>query len=71
MTTLEEEIVLWLNDHPGARKREIAGAMGMWHCSSEFMNAMHNLEDDGVIRHEVHNDPAQMEFYDEWYVVAP
>ena len=71
MNALEEKIMLWLCDYPGARKREIARAMGIWHCSLEFMSAMRSLESNGVIRHEVHNDPVQMEFYDKWYVVAP
>lgn len=71
MYTLEEKIMLWLCNHPGARKREIAGAMQMWHLSNAFREAMRNLENDGVIRYETYSDPAQMELYDKWFVVAP
>lgn len=71
MTELEEKIMLWLCDHPGARKREIAGGLQMWHMSDTFRNAMNSLENNGVIRYETYRDPAQMELYDKWYVVAP
>lgn len=65
---MREKILEYLSQRPGARKREIAGYLHVWLCSSEFTDLMHELEDEGHIYYETYRDPAQMEFYDKWYV---
>lgn len=63
-------IIEYLRNHPGARKREIARSIGVWVCDGAFLNAMYVLEDTmKVIRKELYSDPANMEFYDMFYLV--
>ena len=65
---MREKILEYLTQHPGARKREIAGNLHIWICDDEFRMTMNGLEDDGLIYYETYKDPAQMELYDKWYV---
>lgn len=66
---MAEKILDYLREHPGARKREIAGYLHIWLCDGFFMDVMHHLERANLIRYEVYRDPAQMEYYDKWYAV--
>ena len=66
---MREKILAYLRDHPGARKREIARHLGIWQCDSDFLLLMGLMADTGQIRYETHSDPAQMEYYDKWYVI--
>lgn len=66
---MSERILAYLHDHPGARKREIAGHLRVWVCDDFFIRVMHHLERANLIRSEIYRDPAQMEYYDKWYAV--
>lgn len=66
---MREQILSYLREHPGARKRSIANHLRVWQCSFEFLATMDDLCEDGLIREEIYRDPAQMEFYSKWYVV--
>ena len=66
---MNEKIINYLRKYPGARKREIAGHLHIWHCDHNFLRTMADLETDEKIRREPFKDPAQMEFYDKWYAV--
>lgn len=61
-------ILDYIHAHPGCRKREIASAINIWQCDKHFLEAMAYLEKSGEIYTITHNDPANMEFYDEWYI---
>lgn len=65
---MEEKILQFINSNPGTRKRYIASSLGVWVGNQAFLSTMHKLERDGKICHLTHHDPAQMEFYDEWYI---
>lgn len=64
---MEERILACLNRWPGARKREIAKKI---HCfvNGAFLRAFSEMENAGLIQHVIINDPANMEFYDKWYL---
>ena len=64
---MKERLLQIITEHPGLRKREIASYANVWFLNSEFMNAMYDLQDEGLIRRQTYNDPANMEFYDMWY----
>ena len=64
---METKILAYLKAHEGARKREIAHAIGTWQCNAEFLRAMHELEARNEIGAVCHRDAAQMELYDRWY----
>ena len=66
---MREQILSYLRENPGARKRSIASHLHVWQCSFEFLATMDDLCEDGLIREEPYRDPAQMEFYSKWYVV--
>ena len=66
---IAEQILNYLHDHPGARKREIAGHLHLWVCNEHFLIIMQHLERARLIRRETYSDPAQMEYYDKWYAV--
>lgn len=65
---MKQIILDYLRHNPGARKREIAGALGVWQCDREFLAAMTSLSNNGLITYKSYRDPALMEFYDRWYV---
>jgi len=64
---MKEKILTCLNRWPGARKREVATEI---HCpvNGTFLHSFSELEDIGFIHHVTVNDPANMEFYDKWYL---
>ena len=65
---MEEKILACLNRYPGSRKREIAGSLRIWLCDKLFLDTMNKLKNDGLIKYITINDPANMEFYDKWYL---
>lgn len=67
---MREKILAYLRDHPGARKREIAGHLHIWQCNSDFLLLMGLMTDTGQIRYETIHDIGNMEYYDKWYVVG-
>lgn len=66
---MEGKILVYLLSHPGARKREIAGALHVWQCNSDFLKTMSKLCNDGQICYETIHDIGNMEYYDKWYLV--
>lgn len=62
------QILNYLYDHPGRRQRYIASACKVWLCNAEFLGAIADLHDLGLIRNVSVNDPANMEFYYKWYL---
>lgn len=66
---MAEKILDYLREHPGARKREIAGHLHIWQCDEHFLIIMQHLKRANLIRYETYSDPAQMEYYDKWYAV--
>ena len=66
---MREKILEYLTNHPGARKREIASFLKVWQCSFEFLATIDDMCEDNLIRAESFSDPANMEYYDKWYVV--
>lgn len=67
--TLSEKMYDYISQHPGCRQRNIASACHVWLCSSEFLMTLHDLKREGKIRDETYSDPANMEYYNKWYVV--
>ena len=66
---MKEKIYNYIKANPGCRQREIASALHIWLCSKEFLNALHELQDEKKIGCSVFQDPAQMEYYYRWYLV--
>lgn len=68
MTTMRDDIKTILRKHPGIRKRQIAGYLHVWLADDAFLITMREMERAGEIRYESFSDPANMEFYDKWYI---
>lgn len=67
---MEKQIIDYIRNHPGCRKREIASDLNVWQCDPNFLRTMHDLESRGLIKAIPFSDPANMEFYDRWYCAA-
>lgn len=65
---MREKIIAYITEHPGCRKREIAYGLQIWQCNGTFLHTMSELSLNNVIRYETYHDPAQMEYYDKWYI---
>lgn len=63
---MKEKILNVLRNHPGLRKREIAAYVSCHHFT--FITLLYEMEEDGLVATKYHHDPAQMEFYDEYYI---
>lgn len=65
---MKEQILDILRKHPGLRKREIASYLGIHHF--KIMSLLDEMEmvDHSLVR-QYHHDPANMEFYDEYYAI--
>lgn len=65
---MKEQILTILHEHPGLRKREIASYLGIHHF--KIMSLLDEMEmvDHSLVR-QYHHDPANMEFYDEYYAI--
>ena len=68
--TLKNEILRYIMNHPGCRKRTIAEDIGIWQCDTQFLAAMCELEQEGRIKSTYHRIPENMEFYDTFSVVG-
>ena len=64
---MEEKILACLNRYPGARKRFIASEIRCF-VNGTFLCAFSEMENTGLIQRVTINDPANMEFYDKWYL---
>lgn len=65
---MKEEIMRIIAENPGVRKRHIAHLLGVWQCDHTFLRAMIDLEKEGLIFCRSFSDPANMEYYDKWYL---
>ena len=61
---MKEQIVNILLEHPGLRKREIAGYLCIHHFKILFL--LDEMEKEGLVVRKYHHDPANMEFFDEY-----
>ena len=64
---MKEKILACLNRWPGSRKREIATEIH-YPVNGIFLRTFSEMENNGLIQHVTINDPANMEFYDKWYL---
>ena len=53
--------------HPGIRLREIAGILRVW--NGDVVKPLWELKEEGLVRKEYFNDPANLDWYDMWFVV--
>ena len=65
---MEWKILEYVRDCPYCRQRYIAKACHTWFLNEDFLNALQRLYKGGFIDCRYHHDPAQMEFYNEWYL---
>lgn len=65
---MKEQILDILRERPGLRKREIAGYLCIHHF--KIISLLGRMEQEGLLVSEYHYDPANMEFYDKYYVRA-
>lgn len=65
---MKEKIYAYIKAYPHCRSRYIASTLHVWLCDIEYLSALQELYKEGKIDCEYHHDPAQMEFYNEWYV---
>ena len=65
---MKEQILNILREHPGLRKREIASYLSIHHF--KILSLLDEMEtvDHSLVR-QYHHDPANMEFYDEYYAI--
>ena len=63
----KQEIYEVIKNNPGIRKRYIAYELNTTVLA--LLDTMKHMVDQGMIRAEYHHDTANMEFYDEWYIV--
>ena len=68
--TLKNEILRYIMNHPGCRKRTIAEDIGIWQCDTQFLAAMCELEQEKMITSELFRDPANMDYYYKFYSYA-
>lgn len=66
MTITKEAILKVIEENPGLRKREIAGYLHVHHF--KILGLLDELEAEGKIRTVYHHEPANMEFYDRYYL---
>ena len=64
---MEKKILACLNRYPGARKRFIASEIHS-PVNGIFLRAFSEMENAGLIQCVTINDPANMEFYDKWFL---
>ena len=62
---MKEQILNILREHHGLRKREIASYLHVHHF--KIMALLDEMERDGLVVRMYFTDPANMEFYDEYY----
>ena len=64
---MKEKILSCLNRYPGARKRSIASEIHH-PIDGTFLRTFFEMEDNGLIKRITISDPANLEFYDKWYL---
>lgn len=62
---MKDEILNVIQNNPGIRKRYIASELNCW--VGDLLKPMSELEKDGLITHTTHNDPCNLEYYDQYY----
>lgn len=68
---MKEKIYAYIAAHPYCRQREIASSLRVWLCDADFLSALHGLYyEEHRIDFRTYVDSAQMEIYNEWYVVS-
>ena len=65
---MEEKILAYLNRWPGSRKRAIARGARIFSVDGQLLRTMSQMEKDGLIQRVTVKDPANMEFYDKWFL---
>jgi hypothetical protein len=65
---LMRQILLALRNDPYTRQRYIASACHVWLCSERFLDTMQYMFKCGLIDCVSVNDPAQMEYFNLWYL---
>ena len=68
MTDLTNTILECIAHNPGCRQRYIASYCHVWYLDSVFLKTLFALRDSGLIYSESYSDPAQMEYYNKWYI---
>lgn len=64
---LKAQIIVYLYDHPYTRLRYIASDL---HTTREkIIPALYELKKNGYVSYREHRDMANMELYDEWFVL--
>ena len=54
-----------VKENPGCRVRTLADIID--EPPLDVIDALGSLEDVGLVRHETHSEPANMQFYKKWY----
>jgi hypothetical protein len=67
---MKEQIIQYLMEHPESRKRAIAYHLKVWQCDTQFLAAMCELQQEGLIKSTYHRIPENMEFYDTFSVTG-
>ena len=65
---MENKILNYIAEHPYCRQREIARACHIWLCSQLFLDSLYNLYKNKLIDCEYFSDPANIEYYNKWYL---
>lgn len=65
---LMRQILLTLHNYSHIRQRYIANACHTWLCSERFLDTMQYMFKCGLIDCVSVNDPAQMEYFNLWYL---
>ena len=65
---MKEKILAYVEQFPGARKREIASAMGVWLCDRDFRDAIRELLDAKRLVSVTYSDPANMEWFEKLFI---
>lgn len=66
---MKEKVYKAICANPGQWKPFYASELHCWQCNKEFLKAFYELLSEGRIFRRLHNDPANMEYYDLWYPV--
>lgn len=66
---MKEKLYRAICANPGQRKRFYASELHCWQGNQEFLKAFYELLGEGYIFRRLHNDLANMEYYDLWYPV--
>ena len=66
---MKEAIYNYIKENPGVRKRDIASELHIWVCDKDLSNMLYELLREGRVFRRLHRDPANMDFYDKWYIV--